>query len=515
MTIESRTKKTIRNTFYSFSYQFIDIICTFILRTIFIRTLGKSYLGLSGLFTNILTVLSLMESGVGGAIVFALYKPLAEHDENKVAALMQLYKKVYSIIGLLVCVIGLSITPFLKYIINIPDKIDNIYLIYWLLIANTAISYFLTYRRSLLIADQRSDINIKNQIIFRIIRFILLSGALLIARNYIIYLSLDVLNTLFSNLQITYLIKRRYSNIEKAKPQHISSSEKKQITKYIYSGLFMKFGQTVVNCTDSIIVSAFVSTVSVGLFSNYSLITNSLDTAVYLVFSGTIASIGNFAVERNASDSESLFKKLNFSNFLIVFYCTVCLTSLLSPFVAIWAGVDYQLSNITVSVIILNFYIASSQKSIECFIGAVGEMGYRNRFRSLIEGIVNLVTSLLLVNYTNLGITGVFLGTTVCFIAGRIWMDARVLYKFWFKVNFLSYVIRYIVRFIITVVVALIGKKITSIIFQLFGTSLYTWILCGILLSVLSISIILLLYRKSEEFSYFKRLISQKINKSN
>ena len=187
---ESRTKKSIRNTLFSISYKLFDTILAFLLRTVFIRCLSISYLGLNSLFANILTVLSLMELGVGGSIVFALYKPLAEGDQEKVASLMGLYKKVYNTIGVLVIIVGVSLTPFLQYIIKLPDNIDGIYIIYWLTIFNTSITYFLSYRRSLLLADQRSDINSKNLILFRVIRFILLSICLICTKNYILYLKI-------------------------------------------------------------------------------------------------------------------------------------------------------------------------------------------------------------------------------------------------------------------------------------------------------------------------------------
>lgn len=510
---EGRTKKTMRNTVYSMIYQLLDVVLNFVLRTIFIRTLGKTYLGLSGLFSNILTVLSLMELGVGGAIVFALYKPLADHDDGKVAALMQLYKRVYTLIGTVVCIVGFALTPFLKYIINVPEAIDHIYLIYWLSIANTAISYFMAYRRSLLIADQRSDINIKNQLLFRTSRFIVLSASLVITRNYIVYLMLDVVNTFASNVHITCLVRRRYAYIEKAEPVPLSKSEKNQIVKYMSSGIFTKFGQTIVNCTDSIMISTFVNTILVGFYSNYSMITNSLDIAVYLVFSGITASIGNFAVEKRPDEAAKLFQKVTFVNYCISFYFVVCLASLLSPFVSMWAGTDYVLSDITVAVIVLNFYIASMQKSVECFVGAVGEMSYRNRYRSLIEGIVNLSVSLCLVKYTTLGITGVFLGTTVCFLAGRVWMDARVLLKHWFQKRFVSYIVPYILRMFLTAGVALLGRKMTAFVFQALGMSLMTWIMSGVLLSAISCLCLVAIYRKTDEYTYLLQVLKGSIRK--
>lgn len=510
---ESRTKKSIRNTVFSFAFQLSDVLLNFLLRTIFIHTLGKSYLGLSGLFSNILTVLSFMELGIGGAIVFCLYKPLAEHDYRKVSALMQLYKKAYTIIGSLVCIIGLMLTPFLEYIITLPDRIPHLYWIYWLMIGNTAISYFLAYRRSLLIADQRTDINVKNQLCFRISRFFLLTIALVFVRNYIVYLVLDVANTLASNIQITFLVKKRYRYIEEADVASISKEERKQIVQFVSSGIFSKFGQTVVNCTDNIIISTFVSTLMVGLYSNYSMITSSLEVAIYLLFSGLTASIGNFAVEKDAVQLERLFERITFGNFLISSCICVCLVSLFSPFVLIWAGQDYLLSNTTVFVIIVNFYIASRQKSIECFTGANGEMYYHNRFRSLVEGIVNLVTSLLLVKYTSLGITGVFLGTTVCFLMGRIWMDAFVLYRYWFKQPFLRYVICYGKQALLTLAIAFVGKMTSDYLFHNLGINLFTWILCGIIVSVITVAILVLLYWKKEDFQYYKNLFLKIVRK--
>lgn len=510
---EGRTTKVIRNISYSVIYQLLDVILSFILRTIFIRTLGKSYLGISGLFSNILTVLSLMDLGVGGAIVFALYKPLAEHDNNKVATLMQLYKRVYTWIGILVCGVGISLTPFLNKIVHVPETIDHIYWIYWLTVANTAMSYFIAYRRSLLIADQRSDINVKNQIVFRIIRFVLLTYALVITRNYIVYLALDVANTLCSNIQITHLVKKRYAYIESAKVESLTALEKRQILQYMYSGIFSKFGQTIVNCTDSIIISAFVGTVLVGMYSNYYMIISSLEMAVYILFSGITASIGNFAVEKDEVKSEDLFKKITFINFVVSSWFSVCLLNLLSPFVSIWAGSDYLLSGITVAIIVLNFYISSMQKSIECFVGAVGEMGYHNRYRSLIEGVVNLVTSICLVRYTNLGITGVFLGTTVCFLVGRMWMDAYILYKYWFKSKFMHYMLRYMIRLLLTICLALMGRGMSIICWKKLGLSFGSWVLCGIGLSIFFALIIFGLYRKKNEFIFWKQFIGKIMRK--
>ena len=508
---EGRTKKVARNTLFSFLFKASDLIFAFALRTVFIHTLGKTYLGISGLFTNILTVLSLMELGVGGAIVFSLYEPLARKDNAKVAALMQLYERVYTAIGLLVCGIGFCLTPFLQYIVNLSTNIDHLYVIYWLCIANTAISYFLAYRRSLLIADQRSDLDFMNQILFRIIRFVVLSVSLLLFKNYIVYLALDIMNTLCSNIHITYLVKKNYSDIEHCPIDPLNSEEKRKILRYMSSGIFTKFGQTIVNSTDNIIISAFIGTALVGVYSNYYMIVSSLDVAIYLLFSGMTASIGNYAVQSSDTASETLFKRITFFNYIATIVCTVCLFSLINPFVLMWAGEDYLLSDMTVLVITLNFYISTLQKSIECFLGARGELFYINRFRSLIEGVVNLVVSIILVKYASLGITGVFLGTTACFLVGRVWMDAHTLYKHWFHLSFGKYLGRYIEQFGITCVLAVIGKMITLFFFEKIGIGVVSWMLSGIVLLLMTSSFLWLFYHRTDEYRYLANMVKRKL----
>lgn len=508
---ESRTQKSVRNTIYSFLQKATDIFLSFLLRTVFIHALGVSYLGVSSLFTNILTVLSLMELGVGGSIVFALYGPLANKNFGKVSALMQLYKQVYRVVGIAVAIVGVGLTPFLDKIINLPENIEGIYIIYWLYVANTAASYFLTYRRSLLIADQRSDINAKNQIVFRLIRFILLTVILLISHNFILYIITDILNTIASNIHITLLVKRDYSCVENAEVDPLSKAEKKEIWRYMFSGIWFKFGQTIVNSSDSIIISAFLSTILVGVYSNYNLVTSNLGILVSLLFSSITASIGNFAVTQTPVEAEKLYKKVWFINYAISYYLTVCTFCLITPFVQLWVGESYSLAELTVIVLSINFYITSMQGGTESFLGANGAMFYHNRYRSLVEGIVNIVVSIFFVKFTTLGITGVFLGTTVCFLCGRMWMDTHTLYKYWFKMPFYSYMFRYILYFLLTVCVAGGGAFIRTQIFAWMGLSIISWILCAIVISIISIVVFGLVFHRKEEFFYVCNMIIKRV----
>lgn len=510
---DGRTDKALKNTAYGIGFKLIDILLAFALRTIFIRTLSVSYLGINGLFTNILTVISLMEGGVGTAISFSLYRPLAEKDINKVASLMKLYRNVYLLLGTVITIVGFGLTPFLKNIIRLDESIDHLYLIYWLTILSTSSTYFFSYRRSLVIADQRADINTKNQIVFRIIRFFALSLTLIIAKNFILYLVADIIVLLASNVEITMKVKKKYSSIETAEALPLPKEEKKTILKHMSAGLIKKIGQTVVTSTDSILISSFISTALVGIYSNYTMIFANLDTAVYLLFHSLTASVGNYAVEKSEEESEQLFNKLNLANFIVVGVITVCIFCLSNPFIRLWAGENYVLNFVTVIVLTINFYITSMCNSVDNFLSSQGRLYYHNRFRPLVEAIVNIVFSLLFVLTFDLNITGVFLGTTICFVTGRLWMDPYVLYRHFFKSSFKVYIKRFLLRTVLLTAMIGLCYFLTDCVFRAMSLSVLSWLVCALICLLISCMALYIVYHRNEDFVYLKNVMITKILK--
>ena len=510
---EGRTKNTIRNTTFSTIYKLSESILAFFLRSLFIKYLGTTYLGLSGLFTNILTVLSLMDLGLGSAIAFSLYKPIAEDDRTTINALTGLYKRVYTIIGVAIAVIGVSLTSFLPYLVKLPKDVPEINLIYWLCVANTSISYFYAYRRTLFYANQRSDIIYKNDLVFKVIRFATLLIVLFLFKNYILYLAFETLITFASNLALSLNARKKFRYLEVSGTRKLEKSETSNIVKYMSAGIFNKVGLTVVSSTDNILISSFISTILVGLYSNYLMVIENINLLIYLMFSGVTASVGNFAVSKSSEESCKLFKKLNLLNWIAVFVCSVGIYTLVNPFIMLWLGKDFLLDEGTVAVLSLNFYIAAMQNCTSNFMSSIGKLYYQNRYRALVESLVNLVVSILLVKFTPLGITGVFLGTTVCFLCGRIWMDAYILYKHWFKVSFVLYMLTYVIRMSITVATAFGCMFLSNLIFAGFGLSILSWIVCGLICVAISTAIILVLYSKSEEFTYVAQIVKKLIFK--
>ncbi len=508
---EGRTSKVINNSKYAFYYKIVETVLAFLLRTVFINTLSSVYLGINGVFTNVLTMLSLMDLGVGAAISFSLYKPLALRDEGKIASLLNLYKRIYNSIGCLVCIIGFSLTPFLKYILTLPEELPEIYLIYWLNIGNTAITYFLAYKRTILIADQKAYIKYKYDILFKISRFILLSAILIFTHNFVLYLAFDILNTLVSNIFISIKVNQQYPFLKNAPIKPLEKDEKRKLVSFINAGFFNKIGQAVTNSTDNIIISAFVSTLIVGYYSNYVLIISGIETAVYLLFSNITSSVGNLAAcsSNDLENANRVFNRLQFfchNLSAVVFTCLLCL---INPFIEIWIGKESLLPQSTVIIVLINLYITLSLNGVFNFMSAKGELAYKNRIRPILEAGINLIVSLLLVKYTTLGINGVFIGTTISFLCGRFWMDARVLYKYWLKISFRTYVFSYLKNVIITVFIGCVCFAITRVLLFYFALNIFVWILLCAVVLLISVGTILLIYRKNDNMIYFYNLLKK------
>ena len=248
-----RTKNSFINLIVSWSTQIINILLQFILRTVFINILTTEYLGLNGLFSNILSCLSFAELGFGAAITFSLYKPLAENDEKTIAGIMNFFKKVYFAVGLFVLVAGLSLVPFITKLINdIPD-IKYIHLIYALWVLNSGISYFLVYKSTLIIADQRKDIVEKNNFVFKIIQLVLQVIILILTRNYVFYLLVQIFVTIVTNISISVIADKRYPFLIRKRNEKINLDILSEIKKNVCATVLHKIGAVVIFGTDNLI----------------------------------------------------------------------------------------------------------------------------------------------------------------------------------------------------------------------------------------------------------------------
>ena len=400
-----RTENSIKNLIYAFSGQAIGIIVNLITRFVFIRFLAQEYLGIDGLFTNLLSILSLVELGIGPAMTFSLYKPLAQKDEKKIGALMNLYKNSYNVVGVLIIIIGLAITPLLPMFINQMPNIQEINVIYILFVLNSGFSYFYAYKRSLIIADQKKYIATFYRYLFFVILNICQIVILMITKNYLLFLVAQILFTVIENIAISKKTQQLYPFLKDYKKGKLEKETKKEISKNIVAMTIHKIGGVVVKSTDNIILSKFVGLTPVAIYSNYYLIINAVNTVLMQVFNSITASVGNLNVTENKKKLTDIFEKIFFVNFWIYSFSSICLYILLNHFINIWIGNNYLFSVSIVTIIVINFYITGMRNTVLTYRDALG-LYWQDRYKAIFESIINIVASIIFVKM--FGTFGVF-----------------------------------------------------------------------------------------------------------
>lgn len=496
-----RTKSSIKNLVFALLGQAFGLIISFISRIIFVKVLTDEYLGLNSLFTNILTMLSLVELGIGSAIVYSLYKPLALKDKEKIKSLMQLYKNAYRIIGIIIFILGFLFLPFYRYLINeIPD-ISNLDFIYCLFVMNTSISYFYSYKRSLIISDQKRYI----ATIYRYLFYFLLNVAqifiLLLTKNYILFLILQVIFTWLENVFISLKANKMYPYLLEKDTQKLDKEEYQKIKQNIKAMLFHKIGGVAVNSTDNILIAKFVNLVSVGLYSNYYLIINALEIIIIQFFNAIVASIGNLGATKKSREVKETFDITLFLNFIIFGISSICLLILFNPFIELWLGNKYLFDFKIVLTIVICFYLKGIRKTCLTYKDALGFFK-EDQYKPIIESIINLVVSLILVKY--IGLIGIFIGTIISTLTTSLWVEPYVLYKCYFKTSVKEYMIRTTSYFIVT----LIGYFISIMLCDLIHINpIINLILKAIICIILPTIIYIICFRKTNEFKKIKSIL--------
>lgn len=505
----SRTVNAIRNTAVGFGTQLVVTILNFVNRTIFINYLGAEYLGLSGLFSNILSMLSLAELGIGVAISFSLYKPLKENDLRKTKALMNFYKFAYRIIGFIILICGLALIPFLDYLIKDKPDIPHFTLIYVLFLANTVVSYFFTYKRSLLSADQKEYLNSINNTIFSIVQCIGQFLVLFLTRNYLLYLVVVILCTLGSNIRISFLCDRLYPYL-KDNQENLSKEEKKSLLKYVMAQMSHKVGGIVVNGTDNVLTTSLVTSGLrvVGLYSNYLLIINTIKSIITMFFTSLTASVGNLNAENDEKKSKEVFDRIFFVNMCLYGITTSCIFNLANDFICLWIGEDYLFSGNVLVVIIVNYYITGMRQTCQTYNTTLG-LFWNDRFKPWIEATINLIASIALIHCW--GFMGVLLGTLISTITTSFWVEPYILYKHGFKMPLRDYFIRYGQYTLVVIFSTVVSFYVTN---GIVIKSFLTWGLKAIIVGGVSVGIVAFVFKSKPEFvalrTSLKNLLSRK-----
>lgn len=495
-----RSKSSAKNLVVALIGQAFGLIISFIARIIFVKFLSDEYLGLNGLFTNLLTMLSLVELGVGSALVYSLYKPLADGDNEKVKSLMDLYRKAYNIIGGVVLIIGILFIPFYRYLISEVPSISHLDFIYILFVLNTAISYFYSYKRSLIICDQKRYIATIYRYVFYFLLNVFQIIVLFLTHNYILYLITQVVFTWLENICISIKADRMYPYLKDKNIKKLDKKELNTISKNVRAMLFHKIGGVVVNSTDNILISKLVGLIAVGMYSNYYLITSALDTITAQFFNAITASVGNLGACTNSKKVKETFNTTFFLNYLIYGVITVCLLILFNPFIEVWLGKKYLFDFSVVLVITICFYLKGIRKTCLTYRDALG-LFWHDRYKPIIESIINLVASIILgIKY---GVLGIFMGTIISTVTTSLWIEPYVLYKYYFKENIIDYLYRFIKYTLVVVLTYLIVQKIVILISI---NGILGLLIKGVVSLILSILIMTIVFIKTNEIKHMKKI---------
>lgn len=503
-----RTKKSIRNIATALAGQFFWILINFFARMVFIKVLGTEYLGVHGLFTNIISMISLAEMGIGSAIIYSLYKPLALGEEQKIKALMHFFRSAYHIIGLVVLVLGLAVLPFLDFIIKDKANIPNLSFIYLLFLADAVLSYFFAYKRSLIEADQKGYIVTTYHYIFVALINGLQIVVLLLTKNFIFFMTVKMLFTLTENFMISLKAEQIYPFLKEKSVAELDATEKKGIYQNVYAMFFHRLGGVVVNGTDNILISYYAGLVVVGLYSNYYMILTALNAIIGQIFTAATASIGNLNALVGKEKSYVIYKAIYFANFWFYGFSSICLYVLFNPFITLWVGKEFIMSDLIVTIIVINFFVTGMRKSTLMFRDSLG-LFWNDRYKPLFESIINLVASIILAS--RYGIVGVLVGTFISTMTTCFWVEPYVLYRNGFNSRLREYFSRYGLYALVTLVAGFVtwyacglvgGVTITSFVVKL--------LICLLIPNV----IFLLIFSWTKEFKYLSNIVMRVIKKA-
>lgn len=498
-----RTGPVVRNFKFTAASELILALLKFVSRRIFVLLLGKEYLGLNGLFTDILSVLALAELGFGVSITYSLYRPAARGEEGLIRSLIRLYRRVYWGVGFVILVLGLSLTPALPFFVKeMPEGIPDIPLIYILNVVNVSVSYLFSYKATLLFVYQKKYIDA----MIRALVMLLFTGAqigvLFLTGNYLYYLCLAIAATLVQNMAVSVKTDRLYPYLRKKETAPLPTEVKREIGRNVGAMLLNRIGAVVVFGTDNILISKFVGVVTTGLYSNYIMIRNFLNTMINTLFGAITPALGHLNATESVENRRKAFRNLNFFAAWLFGWMSICLLWLYDAFINLWLGEGYLLPRPVVLLIVANFYVGSMRVPVANTRSVMG-LFWDERYKSILEALLNLAISVFLGR--RWGIAGIIAGTLISTLALPFWIEPLGLYRYGLRQRAGEYFGRYLIHLLVTIA----AGGLTGFLCALTGEGIAGFALKAALCIVVPNLAYTAVYFRREEFCFLGELMGR------
>ncbi|MBR3020298.1 MAG: lipopolysaccharide biosynthesis protein [Clostridia bacterium] len=489
-----RTEKSIRNLKFALAAQVVTIALSFVTRTCLVRILGIEAVALNGLFTQVIAAISLAEMGTGTAIVYNLYKPLAEGDHEKVSQLMNLFRTAYWIIGAATMVIGIILIPWLPYLItDLPNDISYIRIVYLMFVFQSAVSYLFSYKISLMQADQNGYIYTRIYTVFKLVGTVLVLIALLFSKNFLVFLGANILLTVVTNAYASHVAQKKYPYIDKR--AKLPKEEKRQIFSNIRNLFIMQFAGRVVDSTDNILISSMISTILVGLYSNYMVVIGVFKQLSDKLMVAASASMGNLFVTDDTDGKERNLYRLTFIFYIFASIACVGTYSCIQPFIHIWLGGDYLLEMPVVFVLCFLYFVAIIYEPLKNAMYLTGYFAI-GRNISFASAMTNLIVSIILGR--QIGLIGIFIGT-MCTYVIEIVTKTYYLFKLYLKRGARPYVLLWIRMTLVFLAELGVVHIISS---RLVLSALPAFLVMGLLSVLITVIAVTAVFFKTDLYAY-------------
>lgn len=422
----SRTANVTKNLTVGVISKVFLLGATFVVRTLFIRILGAEYTGISSLYSNILSLLNLAELGFGSVLTYELYKPLKDNDEETVAALVALFKKIYTAIIAVVLTFGLLLIPFLKYIVKSDLNQSELLIYYVLYLMDSVASYFVAYRTMVIEADQKRYVTNLAEIIAKFAMYICQSIYLVLTRDFLGYLIIQVAFTILKNVALHIVSLRMYPYLSRKNTACKTNIDTGRIYKNVKAMCVTKISGVILNQTDSIIISILLGTIYVGYYSNYYMLIIYLNSIYSIIVTSMEASVGNLNAEGNQEKSYSIYKRIDFLLSSINVFCVAEFICIVQDFITVWIGEEYIQGWPLIIALMVTFYLQQSMNTVLIYRQTMGLFEAVKKAYPIMA-MLNIILSILLGKI--MGVAGVALATGMSKLLTVFWYEGKIVFQ--------------------------------------------------------------------------------------